>query len=260
MLVFVVSTGLFKNHGRFMKKTYPMESAEQSPGCLSCGKREGMGKRRYCSVSCRQQLRYKLNVRSGLLKALNTRYATFYFTGSLLVLDILPYNESGIFSFLYLRDEKNTPAEDFSNMSNYLGNSWWQEKKRTHKAYLASRHVLSKADRKSSAVNAVKPNEILIPSLKGSGKSLVHLKLNKSDLDRPELKRVIKSAFRREARKHHPDFGGGEASFRRIYQAYEDLMAWAEAPTFLRRSGFPDKWFYDGEKHKWIQPAPLRNP
>ena len=50
--------------------------------------------------------------------------------------------------------------------------------------------------------------------------------------------------------------GGGEASFRRIYKAYEDLMAWADEPTFMRRSGFPDKWFYDGEKHKWVQPAP----
>ena len=177
-----------------------------------------------------------------------------------MVLDILPYNEPGIFSFLYLRDKKKTPAEDFSTMSNILGNSWWQEKKRTRKTYLASRHVLSTADRKSTAVEALKPNEIKIPSLKGGGKSLVHLKLSKSDLDRPELKKLIKSAFRRQARKHHPDFGGGAAPFRRIYQAYEDLMAWAEAPTFLRRSGFPDKWFYDGEKHRWVQPAPLRVP
>ncbi len=243
-----------------MKITHPLDRAHESPGCLACGKREGFGKRRYCSVSCRQQLRYQLNVRSGLLKALNTRYATFYFTNSLLVLDILPYNEPGIFSFLYLREMENTPAEDFSKMSNYLGNAWWQERKRTRKPYLASRHVLSKADRKNTAVEALKPNEIRIPTLKGNKRSLVHLKLTKSDLDRPELKKVIKSAFRREARKHHPDFGGGEASFRRIYKAYEDLMAWADEPTFMRRSGFPDKWFYDGEKHKWVQPAPLQTP
>ena len=242
-----------------MTKAYPADCAHQSPGCLSCGKRDGLGKRRYCSVACRQRLRYQLNVRSGLLKALNTRYATFYFTDSLLVLDILPYNEPGIFSFLYLRERQNTPAEDFSKMSNYLGDSWWQEKNRTRKAYLASRHVLSKADRKSPAVDALKPNEIRIPSLKGNRGSLVQLKLTKSDLDRPELKTVIKSAFRREARKHHPDFGGGEASFRRIYKAYDDLMAWADEPTFMRRSGFPDKWFYDGEKHRWVQPAPLQH-
>ena len=241
-----------------MERQYPLDSRQQDSGCLSCGKKEGLGKRRYCSVACRQQLRYRLNVRSGLLKALNTRYATFYFTDSLLVLDILPYNEPGIFSFLYLREKRNTPAEDFSNMSNCLGSSWWQEKKRTQRSYLASRHVLSQADRKSTAVDKLTPREIRIPSLKGSGRALVHLKLKKTDLDRPELKNIIKSAFRREARKHHPDFGGGEASFIRIYKAYEDLMAWADEPTFMRRSGFPDKWFYDGEKHKWVQPAPLK--
>jgi hypothetical protein len=240
-----------------MKKTTPLDRLRQRTGCLSCGTSEGLGKRRYCSVSCRQQLRYQLNVRSGLLKALNTRYATFYFTDSLLVLDILPYNEPGIFSFLYLRDKKHTPAEDFSNMSNFLGNSWWQEKRRTQKDYLASRHVLAKADSKSPAIDDLKPYEIQIPSLKGNGKALVHLKLSKADLDRPELTTVIKSAFRRQARKHHPDFGGGGESFRRIYQAYEDLMAWADEPTFMRRSGFPDKWFYDGDKHRWVQPAPL---
>ncbi len=36
--------------------------------------------RRYCSIKCRQHLRQKLNMRSGLLQTLNTRYATFYFS------------------------------------------------------------------------------------------------------------------------------------------------------------------------------------
>ena len=43
--------------------------------CLSCGASENLGRRRYCSISCRQRLRQKLNVRTGLLRALNTRYA-----------------------------------------------------------------------------------------------------------------------------------------------------------------------------------------
>lgn len=240
-----------------MKQRYPLHAIHEKPGCLSCGKHEGLGKRKYCSVPCRQKLRYQLNVRSGLLKALNTRYATFYFTDSLLVLDILPYNEPGIYSYLYLREKDRTPAEDFSQLSNFLGNTWWKEKRRTHRPYLASKHVLEKADKRSAAVDALKPMELQIPSLKGNGKALLHLKLSKSDLDRPALKKVIKSAFRRQARIHHPDFGGGGDTFRRIYHAYEDLMAWAEAPTFMRRSGFPDKWFYDGEKNRWVQPAPI---
>jgi len=101
----------------------------------------------------------------------------------------------------------------------------------------------------------VKPLETRIPSVKGEGKSLLHLKLSKSDLGSVELKQVIKSAFRRQARIHHPDLGGDEAAFRKIHQAYAELTAWAEEPTFLRRSGFPDKWFYDGDKNRWIQPV-----
>ncbi len=52
--------------------------------CLSCGTSENMGRRRYCSVECRQRLRHQLNVRTGLLRVLNTRYATFYFTEEML--------------------------------------------------------------------------------------------------------------------------------------------------------------------------------
>jgi len=171
-------------------------------------------------------------------------------------MDILPYNESRIYSFLYPRESGGTPAQDFSQLSNMLGDAWWKEKKRTQKAYLASKHVLDNAQKSSGAVEVVKPLETRIPSVKGEGKSLLHLKLSKSDLGSAELKQVIKSAFRRQARIHHPDLGGDEAAFRKIHQAYEELAAWAEEPTFLRRSGFPDKWFYDGEKNRWIQPVP----
>ena len=61
-----------------------------SKKCLSCGCTENMGTRKYCSVACRKNLRHQLNIRTGLLKALNTRYATFYFTEALLIMDVLP--------------------------------------------------------------------------------------------------------------------------------------------------------------------------
>ena len=59
--------------------------------CLSCGTSENMKRRKYCSIECRQRLRYNLNLRTGLLRALNTRYATFYFTESL-IRDFLTQN------------------------------------------------------------------------------------------------------------------------------------------------------------------------
>jgi hypothetical protein len=228
-----------------------------SKKCLSCGSTENRGIRKYCSVACRKKLRHQLNIRTGLLKALNTRYATFYFTEELLVMDVLPLGSGKIYSFLFTRSRDRKPAEDFSELCNILGNAWWGEMKRTNREYLASRHVLNQAAPQDSSAESIQPEVVKIPVVKGSGKSLVYLKLDKEALHTKKLKQVIKSAYRRQARIVHPDKGGDEDTFRKIYQAYEALMAWAEEPSFLERSGFPDKWFYDGSKNRWVQPTPI---
>ena len=224
--------------------------------CLSCGTAENMGTRKYCSVACRKNLRHQLNIRTGLLKALNARYATFYFTGALLIMDVLPLGSEKIYSFLFPRSRKRKPVEDFSELCNILGNAWWGEMKRTNREYLASQHVLNQAAPQDFSVESIQPEIMKIPVVKGSGKSLVYLKLDREALHSKKLKQVIKSAYRRQARIVHPDMGGDEEAFRKIYQAYEALMAWAEEPSFLKRSGFPDKWFYDGSKNRWVQPTP----
>jgi len=72
------------------------------------------------------------------------------------------------------------------------------------------------------------------------------------------VQKIIKSAYRRQARKHHPDLGGSKIAFRQVHEAYKDLIKWAEEPSFSRRNGFPDKWFYDGFKNKWVQPTPVQ--
>jgi len=213
--------------------------------------------RKYCSLACRQKLRYSLNVRSGLLKALNTRYATFYFTDDFLVMDVLPFDSAKLYSFIYPRSAGKNPAEDFSEMCNTLGNAWWDEMRRTNRKYLASHYVLAKAALQNDDSRSVKPLEIKIPAVRGKAKSLIYLKLGVNDLRSSELKQVIKSAYRRQARRHHPDVGGDEAAFRKIHTAYEVLIKWAETPSFSRRNGFPDKWFYDGLKNKWVQPTPV---
>ncbi len=222
--------------------------------CLSCGTTENMGKRRYCSIDCRQRLRYMLDIRTGLLKALNTHYASFYFTGIMIIMDVLPYGSKEIFSFIYPRSPGEKPAEDFSKMADILGDTWWAERRRTNRKYLASRQVLEQANRNNTPTDSVKPLEIKIPTIKGT--SLIRLKLGKSELNSPELQRTIKNAYRRQAKKHHPDLGGDVATFRKIHQAYEELINWSESPTFIKRRGFPDKWFYDGNKNRWVQPTP----
>ncbi len=222
--------------------------------CLSCGLNLSGRKRRYCSIDCRQRLRWKLDVRTGLLRALNTRYATFYFTPSMIILDILPVNSHEIFSYIFPRSAGNKPADDFSKMADVLGNAWWYERNRTNKRYLATRFVFEKAVRKKGSVHCVKPYETCFPAK--IGKSLVYLKLSRDSLTSPELLKTIKSAYRKNAKRHHPDLGGDPGTFRRIYQAYEQLLEWVENPSFTRRRGFPDKWFYDGQTNRWVQPTP----
>ena len=89
-------------------------------------------------------------------------------------------------------------------------------------------------------------------------KSLTFLKLNKSDLDSPQLQQVIKKAYRRQAKRHHPDQGGDAAVFRKLHEAYEQLIQWSENPVFFSRRGFPDKWFYEGSTNRWLQPAAIK--
>jgi len=222
--------------------------------CLSCGTSENMKQRRYCSVECRQRLRYNLNLRTGLLRALNTRYATFYFTESLIILDVLPYGSEELFSYIFPRTLGRKPVEDFCTMSNILGNAWWAEKERTNKRYLATRLVLDKAESKNADAAVLRPVEVRKPA--HVAKSLTFLRLKKADLNSPGLQRKIKSAYRKQAMRYHPDLGGDAAGFRKLYNAYEQIIKWSENPIFVKRRGFPDKWFYDGSTIRWVQPAP----
>ena len=223
-------------------------------GCLACGTTWNMGGRKYCSLECRQKLRYTLNIRTGLLRALNTRYATFYFTPEFIVLDLLPYDALEIFSFISPRRPNNKPADDFRRMANMLGRVWWDEKNRTNKNYLASRLVLTKANRDHTEPARIRPPSCKIPTVKNS--TLVALQLSKNDLHSSALYARIKKAYRLQAKKHHPDRGGNADMFRKLHQAYEELLSWAESPTFINRRGFPDKWFYDGYNNRWVQPTP----
>ncbi|MEA3435012.1 MAG: DnaJ domain-containing protein [Thermodesulfobacteriota bacterium] len=235
-----------------MKKNKSGPESAKPNMCLSCGTIENMGKRRYCSIDCRQRLRYKLDMRTGLLKALYIRY-----TETFIIIDLLPFSCKEIYSFIFPRSGNNKPADDFSKMADILGNAWWTERKRTNRKYLASRHVLEKANRKNAQADSVKPLEIKIPVIKE--KSLIHLKIGRSELNTPQLQKLIKSAYRTQAKKHHPDLGGDTDAFRKIHRAYEELVSWAESPTFVERRGFPDKWFYDGDKNRWVQPTPHTN-
>jgi hypothetical protein len=228
-------------------------SAGNKHSCLSCGTTKNIKNRRYCSIKCRQHLRQKLNMKSGLLQALNTRYATFYFSDTNIVLDIVPHGIKEVFRYESKRRAGSNPAVDFSIMTNNLGEAWWAESRRTNKNYLASQHVLKLATRHAISDGSQRPRLIRIPTVKTE--SLNCLEINKADLHSHELNKIIKNAYRQQVKIHHPDLGGQAASFRKIHDAYKELLRWADNPVFVRRRGFPDKWYYNGENEKWVQPV-----
>ncbi|MBI9085100.1 MAG: J domain-containing protein [Desulfobacterales bacterium] len=222
--------------------------------CLACGDRLPPRKRRYCDPDCLQRLHLSLNRRTGLLRALNTRYATFYFTDHIVVLDLLPYGTEQIFTFMLHRRSGEKPTADFCKLSNMLGAAWWEERDRTRKRYMASRVVLEKALRPDMPMGTMVPVRTRIPRVEGG--SLTTLNLDRFELDPQRLQAQIKAAYRRQAKNHHPDLGGDSISFRKIREAYEKLIEWAQHPNFIRQNGFPDKWFYDGSLARWVQPTP----
>lgn len=224
--------------------------------CLSCGTSEKMHRRRYCSLECRQMLQYKLEVRTGLVRALNARYATFHFSDEMIIMDMLPYGSSDTFSFVYPRSPGKKPADDFSKMADLLGDIWWEEKMRTQKRYVASIHVFEHALKNAINIIYIKPAVVNIPTIKAS--SLLDLKIDRGVLNSLDFHKIIKDAYRRQAKENHPDVGGNAAKFIKIYRAYEDLSTWAKNPIYVKQFGFPDKWFYQGSTNRWVRPLPLR--
>ena len=222
--------------------------------CLSCGVTLPPRKRRYCAPECRQRLHLSLNRRTGLLRALNTRYATFYFTDRTVVLDLLPYGTEQIYTFMLQRRSGQKPTADFCKLSNRLGSAWWAVCGETHKRYLASRAVLETAMRPAVSEESVIPRRARVLRVRGG--DLAALNIDRRELEPHRLQEQIKTAYRRQAKHHHPDLGGDASSFRKIREAYEKLIEWARHPSFIHRNGFPDKWFYEGRVDRWVQPSP----
>ncbi|MDR2861824.1 MAG: J domain-containing protein [Syntrophobacterales bacterium] len=212
------------------------------------------GLQRYCSAACREKLQFKLNLRTGLVQALNARYATFFFSDDHIFMDVLPHGNQGTFRFRYPRTPGKTPAEDFSTMANILGEIWWSEKEKSNKAYRASHQVFQWGLQSYGSLVSVRPAARYTPKVNRDHLAL--LQIDRSALISSNLKQMIKDAYRREAKKNHPDMGGEAEIFCRVHKAYEDLFSWAHNPTYTRQRGFPDKWFYERDLNHWKPPLP----
>ncbi|MEI7590031.1 MAG: J domain-containing protein [Deltaproteobacteria bacterium] len=222
--------------------------------CLSCGETENMGRKFYCSLSCRQRLAYKLDLRVGLLQALGTRFATFYFSDTTITMDVLVYRESHVFRFCYPRSFGKKPSDDFAAMADLLGRTWWNERDRTKKRFMASHTVLGQAKICNVPLSSVRPIILQVPSIRNE--YLSRLNIAKKDLYSPNIATILKNSYRIEAKKRHPDMGGSPERFKELHIAYTESKKWITNPQYTMRMGFPDKWLYSGELQKWVSPQP----
>lgn len=228
--------------------------------CCSCGEILTNRRRLYCSNECKQLLRRKLWLSEGLIRSLNTWFATFSWNESAITLKILPYQSDEVFCFFHSRAPSTKPAVDLGNMIEILGKKWWNEHNKSRSRYKASQAVLHQANRITGPreFRALQEPRVQLQGV-DPGK-LDALLLTDYDLLLPGRKELIKKAYWTQAKISHPDSPGGNARmFIHIKKAYESLKAWAEEPKFTlqKQTSLPGCWVYHGNRsqNRWAPPS-----
>ncbi len=227
----------------------------KSANCLSCGSELKKPRRRYCSDECRQKINWVLSLSKGLLKAFSARYAAFSFTDKHVILDVLPAWTQVISRFVYARTAGNKPAEDLKNLVLQSGKEWYdlidQKKSRSY----ASLVLLDKCHNKKIDPSSIKPDGKLLPKFSAQERKCVKiLQIRKESLCSEGKTLVIKSAYRRMAKIHHPDMGGDMEKFKQLSAAHEQMLRWAERPVYNNRKALRDCWSYNAYTDRWSPP------
>ena len=243
----------------FDEKTVAIEKRKPKAGenrCRACGETLPNRRRRYCSDDCRATLKRELWFSEALLRALNSRFATFRWTETKLILQVLPDNGAHVFCFFYKRTPGARPAVDLRNMTIELGEKWWKERKSTSSRYGASERVLQQADVKKSKDTFSEFKRVTRIPKGVSSKSLSMLKIATRDLLKDNAEEVIKRAFKKQAMRTHPDRGGSDRDFIGVKRAFDELNVWIEDPVIekKRQVGLPDSWVFDRSINRWYPP------
>ena len=223
--------------------------------CLACG-RDGIGSgRRYCSKACRNYTQWVLSLSKGLLRALNARYAAFSFTSDQVILDVFPIWSEHISRFMGPRTRGRKPAEDLKRLVLEFGREWHEMVNNNRSMSYASLHLVNRNHEKCIEPDEIKPDKNCRPRLsKHETGCLKILKLKRNDLSRGESKTKIKTAYKRMAKVYHPDAGGDEDKFKKLNDAHEQMLLWAENPQYTSRKALQDCWSYDGFTSRWSPP------
>jgi DnaJ domain len=223
--------------------------------CLACGTDGIKPGRRYCSKTCRQQILWVLSLSNGLLRVFNARYAAFSFNKSYVILDVLPIWSKEISRFVHKRGAGRKPAEDLKHLILKSGNEWYHAiNNKSSKSY-ASLCLLKKNNNHQISPTSIKPEKKVRPRLsKIERASLKLLKIKIDELFCDEQIPKIKSAYKRLAKIHHPDVGGDAEKFKKLNEAHQQMLGWAENPQFTAKRALVDCWSYDGTTNKWSPP------
>ncbi len=221
--------------------------------CLCCGIPLEKGRKRYCSKGCREEFVFKLSWFNNLLRAINTKYATFFFTPEILSLNVLPFDFEEVTSFFFRRQKGQKPVYDMERMIFQLGEMWWSFLREKGNRDEASRRLLAKGRRRILSMDMVSPR--IYTGISGVGRELMYLKINRLDLigcTDPYM--VVKQAYKKCALKYHPDMGGDEKRFIQIYNSYQRIMNWLKNPCFYHRRGVPGHWLFEHRRNHWYSP------
>ena len=233
----------------------PLPSSKKQRKCLACGTINMAPRRRYCSTECRKHLNWVLSLSKGLLRAFNARYAAFSFSDSNVILDVLPVWSREISRFSRKRTYGKTPAGDLKNLVLEAGMDWYHIIENRNSRSYASLCLLQKNNDKALDSDAIKPDPKVRPRLSSKERDCMKFLQVQLDALRPEENvPKIKSSYKKLAKIYHPDVGGDEEKFKRLNDAHEQMLLWAEQPQFTARKALVDCWSYDGYTGKWSPP------
>jgi hypothetical protein len=196
-----------------------------------------------------------LSLSKGLLSILSARYASFSFDNSRVILDILPTWSKDISRFERKRAPGKKPAEDLKQLILQSGSDWHEMIHSKNSRSYASLHILNKTSNKKLSSAALKPNNTLKPRFsKREKESIKLLDLVVEDLILGGHKSRIKSAYKKLAKVHHPDMGGDAEKFKKLNDAHQHMLLWAEKPQFTSKKALLDCWSFDASTNRWTPP------
>ncbi len=247
--------GLKQNLPQEMALLCSSESARRIRSCLSCGTTEMNGGRRYCSAACREQILWVLSLAKGLLRVFNARYAAFTFDQKRVFLDILPLRSREISRFTCRRRNGRKPAEDLKDLILQYGEEWHEMVSHHNSKGYASLFLLRKNQDNRLQPNTVMPDNRISPRFsRMERESMKALRIGVNELLSKSSTKKIRSAYKKMAKVHHPDKGGNAEDFRRLTEAHDQMLFWAENPKFTARKALTGCWSYDGYTSRWAPP------